>query len=112
MMVRELDLYMKTQGESKTGNSVATCKMKTHMDDYFGQLKKEVGIDNNFGFEEDLPKLEDVKQKIKGNTNPKNFKEFWKQSDNIHKSMENRKISRKLHRQEEEAMYRQTATAK
>ena len=82
------------------------------MDEYFLNLKKEVGIDNNQGVEEEHPQLEAVKEKIRHNTNPRNFKQFWKKSENIHKSMRNRKISRKLHQEDEEAIYRQTATAK
>ena len=64
--------------------------MKGYMDKYFEELKKEVGIGNDLGFEEDTPHLDDVLAQIKTNTNPKNFKEFWKKKDNISKSLKNR----------------------
>ena len=105
-MVRELDEYMRAQEKAIGKGSIATSKMKSFMDDYFEQLKQDVGINRNVGFEEDEPKLEDVMAQIKANTNPKNFREFWKKSDNINKSLKNRAISRKLHEKEERELYR------
>ena len=105
-MVRELDEYMRAQEKATGKGSIATSKMKNYMDEYLTQLKREVGIDSNIDFEEDQPQLEAVMAQIKANTNPKNFRQFWRKSDNINKSLYNRAISRKLHKDEENHLFR------
>ena len=75
--------------------------MKAYMDNHFEMLTKEVGIDINYGFEEDSPRLEHLMARIKPNTDPRNFRDFWHKKDNINKSLKNRKISRDLHKEEE-----------
>ena len=96
MMLRELEEYTQAQQRVMGKQNDATTQMKNYMDDHFEMLKKEVGIDVNYGFEEDSPKLEDVMAQIKANTDPRNFRDFWHKKDNINKSLKNRAISRKL----------------
>ena len=43
---------------------------------------------------------------IRANVNPKNFREFWDKKDNINKTLKNRAISRKLHKEDEENLLR------
>jgi len=50
--------------------------MLTFMQDYYAQMKKDMGIEATYGMEEEDPKLEAVLHQLRPNTTAKNFKEF------------------------------------
>lgn len=60
-----------------------------------------MGIEANYGIEEDDPKLDVVLRTLRPNINAKNFKEFLAKSENIHKSQHWRAVSRKIHKEDE-----------
>ena len=66
------------------------------MNNYFENLKTEVGINEASGVDEEYNELDSILKTLRPNTSAKNFKEFLKLEDNCLKSQNWRKISRKL----------------
>ena len=66
------------------------------MNNYFENLKTEVGINEASGVDEEDNELDSILKTLRPNTSAKNFKEFLKLEDNCLKSQNWRKISRKL----------------
>ena len=56
------------------------------MDDYYGNLKNEVGIEDNNDLEDKDFELDGILETLKPNTTAENFKEFLKREDNLTKT--------------------------
>lgn len=52
--------------------------MQTYFDDHYSKMKEEIGINEKFGIEEEDPKLEEVLNNLRGNTDPVNFKRLMR----------------------------------
>jgi|LakMenE18May11ns_1017448.scaffolds.fasta_scaffold9011041_2 hypothetical protein len=48
--------------------------MLNFFNDHYSKMKLELGIGEDFGIEEDEPKLEEVQKLLRGNTDASNFK--------------------------------------
>jgi len=64
-------------------------------------MKQDMGIEANYGIEEEDPKLEVVLRTLRPNTTAKNFKDFLAKSQNVFKDQKWRAISRKVHKDDE-----------
>ena len=60
------------------------------MNEYYTEMKRDMGFDTGLGDHEDLPPLEDVLHQLRPNLNPKNFSQFMKKSDNHRKDFRNK----------------------
>ena len=98
-MISELDNFERAHPKESKGPAVQ--KMIENMSDYYQNLKKEVGLEDKSGLNEEEYELDDLLQALKPNTMPSNFKEFLKKVDNRTKTMAWRQISRKMHHIEE-----------
>ena len=86
-------------------------KMRDFMGNYYDEMKKEMGIDENQGEDEDYPQLEQVLQQLKPNMNPANFMKFMNKKDNIQKNVRNKTIARKMHKKKEDEEFKKTNLA-
>ena len=85
--------------------------MRDFMGNYYDEMKKEMGIDENQGEDEDYPQLEQVLQQLKPNMNPANFMKFMNKKDNIQKNVRNKTIARKMHKKKEDEEFKKTNLA-
>ena len=107
-----METYQKNAKFEKAKDFFVMKQMHGFMEEYYTNMKNEMGIDATYGIEEQDPPLDEVLKLIKPNVTAKNFKEYLQKSDNIYKTQKWRKISRKVHHDEQMADYRDTATAK
>lgn len=56
--------------------------MFDYMEDHYKKMKLDMGITENYGVDEEDPKLEEVLHVLRPNTTAKNFKEFIQMQDN------------------------------
>ncbi len=87
-------------------------KMRDYMCQFYSEMKLEMGMNDNYGVNEDQPPLDQVLEQLKTNTDPANFIQFMKKKDNIGKDSRNRAIARKYQKQQEDAAFRNTDLAK
>ena len=78
-------------------------KMREFMAGYYDEMKKDMGIDANYGEDEDYPQLEQVLQQLKPNMDQQKFVKFMNKKDNIGKNTTAKAISRKIHKRNEDA---------
>ena len=83
MLLKELEEYESSIGQKEAKENFVKSKMLEFMDDYYSQMKNQMGIDANYGIEEDDPKLEVVLHALRPNTTARNFKEFLARSKNF-----------------------------
>ena len=86
--------------------------MHDFMDHYYEDMKKQMGLNTEHKLQEQDPPLSEVLALIKPNVTAKNFKDYLEKSENIHKTQKWRRISRKVHKDEHMAGFRETETAK
>ena len=100
-MTEEIDQY-KADQEGIQNKCIE--RMMGIMDGYYSTMKADMGIaeqqkmllaEQN-GSNDDALKLDDVLTKLRPNTTAKNFKEFLLRADNVNKSSNWRRISRKV----------------
>ena len=81
----------------------ATDKMLNLMNQYYTNLKTEVGIEDQTNVVDDDYELDGILQTLKPNTTAKNFKEFLTRETNCTKTQAWRSISRKIYDDEQKA---------
>ena len=86
-------------------------KMRDFMSEYYDEMKKDMGIDDNYGEDEDQPQLDEVMLRLKPNMNPANFIKFMNKKDNIQKNVRNKAIARKMHKKKEDDQFKETNLA-
>jgi hypothetical protein len=60
--------------------------MLNFFNDHYSKMKLELGIGEDFGIEEDEPKLEEVQKLLRGNTDASNFKGLLRKEQQIFKN--------------------------
>lgn len=93
-MIQELESY---EAQQKSQKSHAVKKMLNLMNQYYANLKSDVGIEDQTGIDDEDYELDDILRTLKPNTTAKNFKEFLKREDNCTKTQAWRSISRKIY---------------
>ncbi len=82
LFMRELKEYedatVKNQPDTHT-----TRQMRGFMDEYYNDLKANMGINDKFGEDEEQPLLVDAIQTLRPNMNPDHFIDLMKKKDNI-----------------------------
>ena len=112
MLHREMETYQKNAKFERAKDFFVMKQMHGFMEDYYQNMKNEMGIDATYGIEEQDPPLAEVLDLIRPNVTAKNFKDYLQKTDNVHKTQKWRRISRKVHKDEHMAGFRETATAK
>ena len=100
-MIQELESYEAQQKSQKTN---AVKKMLNLMNQYYANLKSDVGIEDQAGIDDEDYELDDILRTLKPNTTAKNFKEFLKREDNCTKTQAWRGISRKIYQDEQNSL--------
>jgi len=60
--------------------------MLSFMNEYYKNMKEEMGIDPNYAVEDNDPQLDIVLKKLRPNTTATNFREFMTKSSNVNKT--------------------------
>ena len=94
-MVQELEQYEKQHKQNKNPN---TKKMLDLMENYYGDLKKEVGIAQETNCFDDDNELENILNQLKPNTTASNFKEFLDIKGNCNRTQSWRFTARQVGR--------------
>ncbi len=102
-MIQELESY---ETQQKNQKNVATKKMLNLMNQYYTNLKNDVGIEDQTGIDDEDYELDDILKTLKPNTTAKNFKEFLKREDNCTKTQAWRSISRQIYKDEQTQLQR------
>ena len=102
-MISELETY---ENQQKNAKSAAVGKMIGVMNQYYTNLKNDVGIEDQTGIEDDDYELDDILRTLKPNTTAKNFRSFLKRENNCTKPQAWRAISRKIYQDEQNARKR------
>lgn len=63
-------------------------RMTVNMNQHYGKIKDEIGVDENFGLEEEDPQLDDVIKELRGNIDPMNFKSHMRKEQQVFKNSE------------------------
>lgn len=95
-LIAELEKFESTQ---KAQRNQAVSRMMGLMSDYYIDLKKKEGIDDQFlnmDKNTEITRLEDIMKKIRPNCKANNFKEYLNQEGNQSRTMEWRKIQRMM----------------
>lgn len=57
-ILAELEQIEEIQSQLNPNDKQLRTKMQTYFDDHYSKMKEEIGINENFGIEEEDPKLE------------------------------------------------------
>ena len=94
-MISELQAY---ESQQKATKNNSTNKMMAIMNNYYTQMKSEVGIDKNQSIQDvDDGGMDEILRTLKPNTTARNFKEFLGVADNCNRTQAWRAISRKMY---------------
>ena len=94
-MISELQAY---ESQQKATKNNSTNKMMAIMNNYYTQMKSEVGIDKNQSIQDvDDGGMDEILRTLKPNTTARNFKEFLGVADNCTRTQAWRAISRKMY---------------
>ena len=74
--------------------------MLNMMNDYYKELKNDVGVEEQNTIDEGDDNLDEILQKLKPNTTPGNFREFLTIKGNCTRTQKWRAVSRKLYANE------------
>ena len=75
--------------------------MLNMMNDYYKDLKNDVGVEEQGTIDEDDGGLDEILKKLKPNTTSSNFKEFLKVEGNCTRTQKWRAVSRKIYKKEQ-----------
>ena len=76
MLRREMETYQKNAKFEKAKDFFVMKQMHYFMDEYYTNMKNEMGIDATYGIEEQDPPLDEVLRIIKPNVTAKNFAHY------------------------------------
>ena len=76
-ILREIEEIERVQS---TKDRLVHSRMSNHFNSHYAKMKEDIGIDENFGFMEENPILEDVLKDIHTNTDPHNFKHLLRKT--------------------------------
>lgn len=74
-----------------TNDKQMQSRMSNYFNDHYAKMKGDIGINQNYGFMEEDPILEDVLKNIHANTKPSNFKHLLRKEQQVFKNSDQRK---------------------
>lgn len=76
-ILREIEAIEKVQSNR---DRAVQSRMSNHFHSHYTKMKEEIGLNENFGFMEEDPILEEVLKDIHTNTDPRNFKHLLRKT--------------------------------